>query len=279
MAKDWSILEVEACVSDYLRMLTMELAGQSYSKTAHRKALRGLLDNRTDGSVEMKHRNISAALLELGCPNIIGYKPLPNYQQLLFDVVEDRIRGDDLFDRVALAAVEHPASAPELLHFPEIEEPPPVSKRIAEEPSSYRPRFAAAKRDYLALESRNRSLGEAGERFVVEYEARRLHSLGKRKLVDRIEQVSTTRGDGLGFDVLSFEQSGQERLIEVKTTSFARETPFYVTRNELARSGQSDNFHLYRVFEFRKSPRLFSLPGLITQHCNLDPISFVAVFR
>ena len=96
---------------------------------------------------------------------------------------------------------------------------------------------------------------------------------------NRVEQISATRGDGLGFDVLSFEESGKERWIEVKTTAFARETPFYVTRTELACSEQSDNFHLYRLFEFRKSPRMFQLPGLISTHCVLDPVSFVAKFR
>ena len=36
---DWSREEVEAIVADYLHMLTLELAGQSYSKTAHRLSL------------------------------------------------------------------------------------------------------------------------------------------------------------------------------------------------------------------------------------------------
>jgi len=226
----------------------------------------------------MKHRNISAVLLELGCPHIIGYKPLANYQQRLFDTIEDRLQTNTVFDAAAIAAVEHPATAPALVDFSLVDEAPPISRRIAEAPADYMPRFTAVKRDYLALEARNRSLGDAGERFVIDYEARRLHALGKRTLSKRVEQVSATRGDGLGFDVLSFEDSGKERWIEVKTTAFARETPFYVTRTELACSARNDNFHLYRLFEFRKSPKLFQLPGLISKHCALDPVSFVARF-
>ena len=34
---DWTREEVEAIVADYLKMLTLELAGQSYNKTEHRK--------------------------------------------------------------------------------------------------------------------------------------------------------------------------------------------------------------------------------------------------
>ena len=33
---DWSRVEVEAIVADYLKMLTLELAGQRYNKTTHR---------------------------------------------------------------------------------------------------------------------------------------------------------------------------------------------------------------------------------------------------
>ena len=35
----WSRIEVEATVADYFHMLVMELSGQSYNKTAHRRAL------------------------------------------------------------------------------------------------------------------------------------------------------------------------------------------------------------------------------------------------
>src|SRR5690606_29518823 len=109
MPRDWSQSEVEACVADYLQMLTLELTGQSYSKTAHRNALRQSLDNRTASSIEMKHRNISAVLLELGCPHIIGYKPLTNYQRRLFDTVEKYLRTNSIFDEAAISAVEQPA--------------------------------------------------------------------------------------------------------------------------------------------------------------------------
>lgn len=42
------------------------------------------------GPFERKHQSISAALIELRMPYVEGYKPLSNYQQMLFDVVADR---------------------------------------------------------------------------------------------------------------------------------------------------------------------------------------------
>ena len=131
--------------------------------------------------------------------------------------------------------------------------------------------------DYLAIEASNRSLGAAGEEFVLRFEIARLVRAGHERLAGKVERVSVTRGDGLGFDVLSFETSGQERLIEVKTTAYGALTPFFVTRKEVAVSRDDhEKFQLYRAFNFRKEPRLFSKPGPIDQSFSLEPSQFEA---
>lgn len=94
---------------------------------------------------------------------------------------------------------------------------------------------------------------------------------------DRVEHVSKLKGDGAGFDILSFETGGQERLIEVKTTNFGRYTPFYVTFNELEVSRHAaPQYHLYRVFGFQTMPRLFTKPGALDQNFSLEPSNYVA---
>jgi hypothetical protein len=275
---DWSRIEVEAIVADYLQMLTLELSGQSFSKTEYRRRLMPLLNNRNDGSIEFKHCNISAVMLEMGIPYIRGYKPRSNGQKLLANVVAEQVRNNPLLDQAALAAVQQPAIAPIAGDFNKVTVKAPVlENRLSDASLPYA--FNPVKRDYLAREAENRSLGLAGEEFVVQYEHWRLVQLGQRVLADRVEQVSTTRGDGLGYDVLSFESDGQEKYIEVKTTTFGKETPFFVSRNEIAFSkAQKERFHLYRLFEFRKTPRLFDLPGSLDQHCILDPVTFKASF-
>lgn len=275
----WSREEVESIVADYFHMLTMELASQNYNKTVHRRRLAEILDGRSEGSIERKHQNISAILLELNCPCISGYKPLPNYQSLLYDAVADRIERDTAFDRLALEAVERPAVAPLGQEANDVLIDPPVIAQptASDEPAPYRLRERGVFRDYLAREANNRSLGEAGESFVLDYERRRLRALGQPRLSDRIEQISKTKGDGLGYDILSFEPSGEERFIEVKTTAFGNMTPFYVTRPELERSSQcAEQFRLYRVFDFRSKPRMFALPGDLKTRCTLDPVSYLA---
>lgn len=283
--EDWTRIEVEACVADYLHMLTLELNGQSYSKTEHANALMARLNGRNRGSVEFKHCNISAALIDLGFPYIRGYLPRRNYQALLLEVVEARAIENPALNAAAEAEVQRPAAEIRVPDDAEVWVPAPVpaSSGIQQPIAAYRVapenRRPVAARDYLAQEARNRSLGAAGEHFVLELEARRLHAAGKRSLADRVEHVAATKGDGLGYDIYSFEEDGRERLIEVKTTSFGKLTPFFVTRNELRRSeADAPSFHLYRVFEFRRKPRLFRLHGAINGHCLLVPVSYLAQF-
>lgn len=272
----WSREEVEACVADYLHMLTLELNGQRYNKTEHANALLEKLNGRNRASIEFKHCNISAVLLELGYPYINGYKPRGNFQALLVDTVEAQLSTNLPLQDAAQSIAVRPAITMTATNDPWVPAPR-AARRVGEQAAEYTPRFSASRRDYLAQEARNRSLGRAGELFVLDLEARRLHTAGKPKLADRVEHVATTQGDGLGYDILSFEESGRERLIEVKTTSFGELTPFYVTRNELARSRQdADSYHLYRIFDFRNRPRLFSMEGQIDQRCQLDPATYLA---
>lgn len=278
-AEHWSRAEVEALVTDYLHMLTQELAGQQYNKTAHRRALARKLNNRSDGSIERKHQNVSAVLRDLNCFYIPGYKPLSNYQSLLFDIVLERIASNPTFERIATSAAEQPAVAPLAPDFSRLVEDPP-ELRTGRDRAEYVARRVAARRDFVALESQNRSLGLAGEEFVLAYEHHRLYAAGKPKLADRVEHVSQTKGDGLGYDILSYDEvTGRERFIEVKTTAFGKETPFYISRNEVALSAEvPDQFRLYRVFEFRRQPRFFVLPGKVENRCVLDPVTYIARF-
>lgn len=274
---EWTRNEIELIVADYLQMLTLELTGQSYNKTEHRRRLQHLLDNRSEGSIEFKHCNISAVMIELEFPYLSGYQPRFNYQALLADVIMAQIGARPVVEKAALAAAELPAVTPKQDDFSKVKAQAPVlESRVSE---TYKPLFMAAKRDYLAREARNQSLGLAGEEFVVQFEHWRLVQMGEHKLADRVEHVSQSKGDGLGYDVLSFDSDGKERLIEVKTTSFGRDTPFFVTRNELALSKtEPEQFRLYRLFDFRKTPRLFDLQGPLDRYCLLDAVTYKASF-
>jgi hypothetical protein len=275
----WAREEVEATVADYFTMLEQELRGQDYSKTEHRRRLLPFLNDRSEQSIEFKHANISAILIELGFPYISGYKPRSNYQQLLRDVVEDRLSATPGIVQLAAEDADRTAPAPSLDDLlSALTSPPRPSPQTGERPPRrpYRHRPNPLQVNYLEREARNCSLGLAGEEFVVAFERARLLAAGQDRLAGQVEHVAQTQGDGLGFDILSFEVSGAERFVEVKTTKYGAETPFFLSRSEVEVSGQSpDKYHLYRVFDFRAYRRLFTLNGSLKRTCALDPYTYL----
>ena len=277
---DWSRQEVEAIVDDYLSMLASELAGTPYNKAAHRRALLPRLKGRTEKAIEYKYRNISAALLDAGFPCISGYRRLSNYQGLLSEVLAERMTSAAQLQEVAAADADRPMVVPEVEDIlavltaapkpsgdsPKVVEPSPPAIRLTT--------------NYIEREARNRSLGAAGELFTLNYERARLIHVGKESLAARIEHTSKVRGDYEGYDILSFDETGAERLIEVKTTKYGAETPFFVTRNEVYISERrSSLYHVYRLYGFRRTPKLYTLAGAISQSCQLSAANFLAMPR
>jgi hypothetical protein len=278
MPESWSAEEVAATVADYFEMLRLELRRVSYNKTEHRRQLIQLLNDRSGQAIEFKHANISAILIELGLPYISGYRPRSNYQELLKGEVEAYLERHQDVELAALEAVRaaaipslRPASAGVFVDPPIRSRPRSIYERASHSP--IRPRRV----NYLEMEARNASLGAAGELFVMAAEHRRLWEAGKKQLADRIDHVSATQGDGLGYDIVSFEPDGRERLIEVKTTTFGSMTPFFASENEVRVSEtRSEAFHLYRVFRYSDDPKIFTLPGSLRSNFELNPTVYRA---
>ena len=280
MPNDWSREEVEATVADYLSMLTSELAGEPYNKAAHRRKLVRLVNGRSEQSIEFKHANISAVLIDLGFPYISGYKPRSNYQQLLHEVVADRLGSSPELAAVAAANADQPVVVPEVDEILSVLTNPPESGPARQELEQVVRARRSFHTNYLEREAHNRSLGTAGELFVLDFERARLLDAGKERLADRIEHISRIHGDGEGFDIRSFEESGADRLIEGKTKKYGRETPFFVSRNELQVSeSRAPNYHLYRLFGFQVEPRLFMLRGALSVTCRLTASTYMANVR
>lgn len=278
-SENWSRREAEAIVADYFDMLKREMAGEPVNKAEHNRLLRTEI-NRSRGSIEFKHANISSALHQLGIPRIIdGYKPRPNIQGLLLDVVAEHIESEKALMRAIAADVSDrtkiPVNANGIL---DALVPAPEARKKAERVNEGLVTERKAQRvNYIAIEAANRALGANGEEFVMAYEHARLWAAGARKLADRIEHVAKTKGDGLGYDILSFETTGRERLVEVKTTRGGLYTPFFTSRNEVLVSQERHReYFIYRVCDFAKNRKLFLLNGPIEQTCSLEPTQYVA---
>lgn len=202
---------------------------------------------------------------------------MSNYQELLQEVVLDSWASAPVLQALTAQVVDQSAEVPSLEDFlAALEDPPEPRVEKGRERTSDAPRLVKGI-DYLAREARNQSLGQAGELFIMRFEQARLIHAGKETLADRVTHVSAEEGDGAGFDIHSFETDASDRLIEVKTTAFGKQTPFYVTRNELRVSTERERaYHLYRLFKFRVNPRLFMLPGRLDETCELSPKSYIA---
>ena len=73
--------------------------------------------------------------------------------------------------------------------------------------------------DFAERDARNRKLGRSGESWVVELEKRTLINAGRKDLAERVDWVSDRLGDGLGYDIVSSDELGADKFIEVKTTN------------------------------------------------------------
>ena len=182
MSEAWSPEEVEAAVADYFAMLAKELKGEPYNKAEHNRQLQGLLSNRTRGSVERKHQNISAVLIDLGYPYVDGYKPLNNYQELLARVVQEKLAAETGLEEIVTTVVN--ADVPNELEISDIlaitVSPPNRDLETGRIYDRQPCRVMKPRRNYLEIEARNHSLGRAGEELVMRFEHERLWRAGKR---------------------------------------------------------------------------------------------------
>lgn len=156
-------------------------------------------------------------------------------------------------------------------------EAPPLS--ADNEPFPERLRRLVQKFDPVERDHRNRSLGRAGEEFVIDVERRQLTDAGLPNLARKVRWIAAEDGDGAGYDVLSFSRRGDERLIEVKTTNGSARTPFFLTRNECALANERPtDWRIYRVHLFAKQPRIFTINPPLENAVRLAPATWRASF-
>jgi hypothetical protein len=267
----WTDDELDAIIADYFAMLGADLSGQPYVKSHHSRDLMAKI-GRTHRSVEFKHQNVSAVLDELGLPWIPGYKPKRNYQNAIFDGLDRYLTGhpDMLASNPSLRAAS-PALSDVFV--------PPPALVVTNKPAPERLRQLIRKFDPVERDHLNRSLGKAGEEFVLDLERRRLTEADRTDLARKIRWVAAEDGDGAGYDIRSFEPDGQERLLEVKTTNGSARTPFFLSRNECdVATERAEDWRIYRVHCFAKDPRIFTIAPPLDRSVYLRPEVWSASF-
>lgn len=104
--------------------------------------------------------------------------------------------------------------------------------------------------DYVEINRMKQTVGLAGELMVLQHEKQILKSKNREDLAAKVQHVSKDLGDGFGYDIISYDEFGNIKYIEVKTTTKKAAEGFYISDAELKVVGAFNGYHIYRVFNF-----------------------------
>ncbi len=77
-----------------------------------------------------------------------------------------------------------------------------------------------------------------------------------------------------------FDSSGNKIFIEVKTTCLGKYAAFYLTQNEIATSIKlKSKFFIYRVFDFNKEAKLYTVESSLEDNLDLVATTFRATVK
>ena len=258
-------------IKHYFEFLKKRFDGEGDEGRAQQAIPSRLLQALGGMAVLKRLQQISGALEAVGLVHLREFPPAEEPSSDVVSAVDTylTIRGTEVFGgdpQFALPPFEMPAADLFVL--------PPSCSTHGDSVSRVAPV------DNAVLDATKRNIGLRGEEFVLELEQRRLTEAGLPDLAGRVRWAARDSGDGLGYDIESFDVSGTPIAIEVKSTAHGRATPFLLTRRELEVAEERGSaFRLYRVFNLRVAPRLYQLPGPLSTCCDLRPQVFRAVPR
>lgn len=156
--------------------------------------------------------------------------------------------------------------------------PPPPKRRILN-----RELAAVPLEDYVGAARARMDIGDLGEIVALHYELRRVEAETGLDANGKVTRVSREIGN-LGYDIQSVSQ-GRKVFIEVKSTTGAFWTDFFLSSNELEVMRRlDDDYWLYRIFELSRedgSAKLSIFRGReeIDTSFDFEPINYKFVGR
>lgn len=133
--------------------------------------------------------------------------------------------------------------------------------------------------NWAERDEKNRNLGLIGEELVLQYEILKLTELGLTHLAKKVTHTAKN-SDADGYDILSFDEQGIKKYIEVKTTRQSKHSPFFISRNEVEFSNaQGLQYWIYRVYNFnakKNEADFYTIQGSVKNHFDLIPESYQA---
>ncbi|MGA8263565.1 MAG: DUF3883 domain-containing protein, partial [Ignavibacteriaceae bacterium] len=137
------------------------------------------------------------------------------------------------------------------------------------------------KPDYKSQNDRNNRLGARGENIVYNLEKKffQKNNFDLRKL----KQMSE-KDDSLGYDILSLDEKGKAKYIEVKSTRNNSDiVNFIISSNEKEEAKNLNNYYIYVVLEAHTlHPKVIQIKDPINTYekkMNITPINYRVVFN
>lgn len=115
--------------------------------------------------------------------------------------------------------------------------------------------YRSRETDYEKINKNKKDIGNRGEIAILQYEKDRLNNLGLNNLA---ENVSIAENDAIGYDIISFDDNGNEIHIEVKTNSGNSDKlmEFYLTENEFNKMIEDPTYNIYYLYSIKNKPKL-----------------------
>ena len=137
---------------------------------------------------------------------------------------------------------------------------------------------SARKTDFDALNKKKKTIGTFGEILIYNDEVDKVYNLGLNKQVDH---KSVSEGDGLGYDILSYDEYGNELYIEVKTTESNTPDSFYLTPKEISVCQEKmEAYRVYRVYSLNRTSGTYKVEVYtgteLIELFDFVPVSYVA---
>jgi len=143
------------------------------------------------------------------------------------ETVLDRVKKKDKKDKI-----EYSYQIPDF-------QPKDKVKKKKDNSTSYKAKSKRASQD-------SKAIGKSGENYVFEFEIRKLKKINRKDLAEKVYNHDDNR-DYPGWDITSYDESGKEIFIEVKSARKSK-TVFNITAHEWeAAKREGDKYFIYLV--------------------------------
>jgi hypothetical protein len=131
----------------------------------------------------------------------------------------------------------------------------------------------------------SKKVGDAGEKYVYEFEKNRLERLGLGDLAKKIVKQYEDLSFFPGYDIQSFDEQGNKIFIEVKSTKGKNKNYFEISDNEIKAAKElGDSYHIYQVTNALTDPKISTVISNLHNYeeqdkLKIEPMVYKVIFK